>query len=64
MSCRVSCQLSVLKSVARAEPSRKEPTSAAFDDSTIQAMKEYFHVQDRDVLLKYLSDTTASAAMR
>jgi hypothetical protein len=32
----------------------EESSFAVFDDSTIHAMKEYFHVQERNVLLKYL----------
>jgi hypothetical protein len=50
--------------MARTDPSKEEQNKVAFDDSTIQAMKEYFHVQDRDVLLKYLRDTMVTAAER
>jgi hypothetical protein len=50
--------------MASVDPSKEEQSKVAFDDSTIQAMKEYFHLQDRDVLLKYLRDTVISAAER
>ena len=33
------------------------------DDTTIQLIESYFHVQDREVLLKYLKDTVVSARM-
>jgi hypothetical protein len=64
ISCHIPHQLPSLKSVAHVDPSKEEQNKVAFDDSTIQAMKEYFHVQDRDVLLKYLRDTMVSAAER
>jgi hypothetical protein len=28
-----------------------------FEDATIKGMEEYFHIQNRDILLKYLKDT-------
>jgi hypothetical protein len=39
------------------------PTQAginAFDDTTIEQMGAYFHVQDREVLLRYLRDVMIS----
>lgn len=39
-------------------------SNAIFDDRTLQSMEDYFHVQDRDVLIKYLRDTMASAIER
>ncbi|MEW6603723.1 MAG: hypothetical protein AB1351_03420 [Thermoproteota archaeon] len=35
-----------------------------FNESTIELMKEYFHVHDRDALLKYLKDTIATYSER
>ena len=39
-------------------------SKAVFDDRTLQSMEDYFHVQDRDVLLKYLRDTLVSTIAR
>lgn len=40
-----------------------QPSTNVLDDTTIQLMESYFHVQDREVLLKYLKDTMVSARM-
>ena len=32
-----------------------------FGDAIIKGMEEYFHIQDRDVLLKYLKDTLSAS---
>lgn len=42
----------------------KSKIEAPFNETTIEVMKGYFHVQDRDVLLKYLRDTLASSGSR
>jgi hypothetical protein len=34
------------------------------DETTVEAMQEYFHVLDRDILLKYVRDTLLSASGR
>jgi hypothetical protein len=40
-----------------------QPSKNILDDITIQLMESYFHVQDREVLLKYLKDTAFSARL-
>lgn len=48
-----------------ASPTRERKSAdSVFDEGTIRVMEEYFHVQDRDVLLKYLRDTMLSEANR
>jgi len=47
---------------AKDPSSKEEQDNEAFDDLTIHAMKEYFHVQDRGILLKYLRDSMVSVA--
>jgi hypothetical protein len=50
----------IVKSSDASERKNDSPVS----DETIEVMKGYFHVQDRDVLLKYLRDTLVTSGGR
>jgi hypothetical protein len=46
------------------DSSANDKTEVLFSETTIEGMEEYFHVHDRDVLLKYLRDTMVASADR
>jgi len=54
--------LATLKPQAFVEDAIDHKNGGLFDDSTVQTMEKYFHIQDRDVLLKYLRDTLLPAS--
>jgi hypothetical protein len=50
--------------IVKSSEASDSKTDSPVSDATIEVMKGYFHVQDRDVLLKYLRDTLVSPGGR
>lgn len=53
--------LSLNRPIVKDSSANDSKTEALFSETTIEGMEEYFHVHDRDVLLKYLRDTMVAA---